>query len=225
MPSSTPQTFSTSITPTKVTSSSSLSTADSSSPSITVTQIVTSDGSQGTVFSSATSNVAEPGSTLSRTKHTNIGLDVGIPVGVCLPLLAALAFFLWYWRRKRSRRSTPTPRILQSDFKPAEPKSSASSPFPHSPSTAPPDSYRSSTLIGTQTQHPQSAELQGSPTAGTGRNSRGSEITRSAGSGATTSPRQSELPAMREGEVGNTNVAELQGITSPYKPYRPPGWA
>ena len=30
---------------------------------------------------------------------------------------------------------------------------------------------------------------------------------------------------MREGEVETTNVAELQGITSPYKPYRPPGWA
>ncbi|KAK0514742.1 hypothetical protein JMJ35_003359 [Cladonia borealis] len=222
-PSSTPQTFSTSISPTKVTSSSSLSTAGSSSPSIEfVTQIVTSDGSQSTIISSAASNGTEHGSTLSAAKRTDIGLGVGIPIGICF--LAAIAFF-WYRRSKRSRRPTPPPGILHPDFIDTKHQSSASSPFPHTPSTAPPDSHRSSTLVGTQTQPPQSAELQGSPTAGTFGISRGSGITRSAGTGASTSPRQSELPAMREVGGGNTNAAELPGAASPYRPYRPPGWS
>ena len=223
-PTSTPQTPSTSITLIKVTSGSSLSTVGSSSPSISVTQVVTSNGSQSTVHSSATSNVAEPGSSLSKTNHPNLGLDVGIPVGVCLPLLAALTTFLWYWRRKRSRLSTSPPRFLQADFIPADPKSVISSPFPHSPGTAPPDSHGSSTLVGAQNQHPQFAELQGSPTAGMLRNSRGSEFTRNAETGATTSPRQSGLPAMSEGGVGHTIAAELPATTSAYRPYRPPGW-
>ena len=226
-PTSTPQTPSTSIAPTKIPSRSSLSTPGSSSPNtVVITQTVTPDESRSTPFSSATSSVAGSASTSSPTKNSHIGSDVGGSIGSVggLALLIALVLLVRYWRRKRSRRPTPTRGTLQADFIPADPKSVASSPFPHSPGTAPPDSHRSSTLVGTQNQHPHSAELPGSPTAGTLRNSRGSESTRNAETAPTTSPRQSELPAMREGGVVNTIAAELPATTRPYRPYRPPGW-
>ena len=221
---SAPQTPSTSTTPTKDPSRSSLSAPGPSNPSIMViTETVTSDGSQSTLVSSVTSNVAGSASTSAPTKQSHLGAEVGGPIGGFVALIA-LAILLRCWRRRRSRRSGSTPRILQTNFIHVDPKSVVSSPFTRSSGTAPPDSLRSSTLVGTQDQHPQSAELHGSPTAGTLRNSRGSEFTRNAETGATTSPRQSGLPAMSEGGVGRTIAAELPATTSTYRPYRPPGW-
>ena len=197
---SAPQTPSTSTTPTKDPSRSSLSTPGSSSPSIMViTETVTSDGSQSTLVSSVTSNVAGSASTSAPTKHSYIGAEIGGPIGGFA--LIAIAILLCYLGRRRSRRSRSTPRILQTELIHIDPKTVASSPFTRSSGTAPLDSHRSSTLVGTQDQHPQSAELHGSPTAGTLSNSRGSEFTRNAETGATTAPRQSGLPATSEGGV------------------------
>ena len=219
-PTSAPQTLSTSKTPTEYPSRSDLSTPGSSSPiTIVITQTATPDGSQSTLVNSATSNVAGSASTSAPTKvfRGEVGGSIG-----GFAFLMALVILLCCWRKRRSRR--PTPRTLQANFIHVDPKSVASSPVPYSPGTAPPDSHRSSTLVGAQNQYPQSAELQGSQTAGTLRNSRGSEFTRNAETGATTSPRQSGLPAMSEGGVGRTIAAELPATASAYRPYRPPGW-
>lgn len=222
-PTSAPQTLSTSIPPTKNPSRSSLSTPGSSNPSIIVlTQTFTPTGSQSTLTSSETGNVTGSAPTSAPTKESHIGGEVGGSVGGFA--FIAMAILFCYWRRRRSRRSRPAPRTLQTSFVSDDPESLAPSPFPHSPGTAPPDSHRSSTLVGMQDQHPQSAELQGSPTAGTWGGSMGLGLTRNAETGATTSPTQPGLPAMSEGRVGRTIAAELPATTSTYRPYRPPGW-
>ncbi|KAL2044675.1 hypothetical protein N7G274_002449 [Stereocaulon virgatum] len=213
----------------------------SSTPTVSVlTQVITESGSPSTLVSSTTGNVAVPASSTgspaaSSSSSKSLGSVIGPAVGVPVAVLAlmALAFFL-FWRRRRSRRAHSPPRNMQSiaeeptpmygepkppvEYSPYMGKSELDGsprvghPSPN-PSTAPP-SYRG--VAGRPL-----SELPGSPTAATFRDSRGSELAASTYTGAAeTSPRQPDLPVVGEEGYG---PAELPGSTNIYQPYRPPG--
>ncbi|KAK3175931.1 hypothetical protein OEA41_007253 [Lepraria neglecta] len=222
----------------KTSSSSEAAAKVSSTPTISVlTQIVTENGSQSTLVTSTSANVAVPASSTgspaaSSSSSKSLGSVIGPAVGVPVAVLAlmALAFFL-FWRRRRSRKAHPPPRNMQSNSEEPTPMYGEmkppveSSPYTGkselegspqvghpspNPSTAPP-SYRG--VAG----RPMS-ELQGSPTAATFRDSRSSELAASTYTGPSTSPRQPDLPAVGEEDQG---PAELPGSTD--RSYRPPG--
>ena len=245
-PSSTPSPSSTSDSSTSTSAAQSTSSASSSnsktaakassSPTISViTSIVTDGGGQSTLITSTSANVAVPASSTGSPspKPKSLGSVIGPAVGVPVAVLAllALAFFL-LWRRRRSRRAHPPPGNMQSNKEEPTPMYGEMKPPVESTPYAAKSELEGSPHVGHPSPNPSTAppsyrgvagrplsELQGSPTAATFRDSRGSEL--AARTHAGTSPKPPELPVVGEAGESEQGPAELPGNT--YRPYRPSG--